>query len=157
MTAPADPVALGRALLARHLLRRGAEALRDAELLLREGRLRGAILRATDAALACGRALVVPRGADCRELAALAAVFDRQLVATDVISRACGLALHRALRARREAEEGDIPVVYAARAEAVRDGARALFAEAEILLERLVGDLPAAPPAGAPEQPEEGE
>ena len=141
---------IGRALLARHLLRRGHEALEDAQELLARRRLRGAIGRAVDATLAGARALLAPRGLDCAEIAAATVLFDRHLVATDVVSRACGLALHRALRARRETEEGDFPVLYEARVDAVRDGAAGLLAEADIVLDRLLGDIPAAPPAPPP-------
>jgi uncharacterized protein (UPF0332 family) len=149
---------VGRALLARHLVRRGKEAVRDADVLLAGKRLRAATLCACDAIADAVRALLVPLGLDASEPAAGAALFDRQLVATDLVSRPCGLAVHRALRARREIEQGDIPVLYDARAIAVRDGAVLLLAEAEIVVERLLADVPLTEPGEgmiAPPPPDE--
>lgn len=140
----ADPEKVGRTLLARHLLRRAHEALDDAGRLLRERRLRGAAGRAIDAALDGARALLAPRGLDCPEIGAATVVFDRQLVATDMVSRTCAVAIHRALRTARELFEGDIPVLYEARVAAVRDGAAALLAEADIVIDRLAEDVPRA-------------
>ncbi|HVY60483.1 MAG TPA: hypothetical protein VHF22_02470, partial [Planctomycetota bacterium] len=67
----------------------------------------------------------------------------------DLVSKACGEAAHRALRTRREADEADHAVFYAARAEAIRDEARALLAEAHIVLERTIGDLEPPPRAAS--------
>lgn len=147
----------GRAQLARHLLTRGREALEDAETLLAAGRLRGAALRAADAALDGARALLAPLGLDSTDPAAATLLFLRHLVATDLVSLRCGLAAQQALRARREIEEGDLPALYEARVAALREGAVLVLGEADIVLDRLVGEAPAEPPAAADEDEDEDE
>jgi hypothetical protein len=74
--------------------------------------------------------------------------FDRALVATDLVSKMCGEAMHRALRCRRESEETDLgeSAFYAARTQSMRDAAAAILAEAEIILDRDLGSGPIAAP-----------
>jgi hypothetical protein len=111
--------------------------------------LRGAVLRASAAAIDAARALLAALGLDAPDAAAAALLFGRHLVATDLVSRPSGVALHQALRAVRETADADLPVLYEARVAAIRDGAALLLAEAEIVLDRLVGEAqaPAEPPA----------
>jgi uncharacterized protein (UPF0332 family) len=123
-----------QAALIRDLLVRAREAQRDASILT-PGCERGAALRAAEAILLAARALLVRTGLDRADWAAVTLLFDRHLVATELVSKACGEALHKALRARREADEGDLPVFYPARVQALRDAAAAILAEAEIVLE----------------------
>lgn len=151
---PVEPgVPPDQAALARELLGRAYEAQRDASLLHWDGgSLRGAALRAADATILGARALLATRGLDRTDPAAVVVLFDRQLVATDHVSRACGEVLHRAHRARRELEETDHPGFYAARVQSVREGAAALLAEARILLERAIGDMPPPPPRDPEEE-----
>jgi uncharacterized protein (UPF0332 family) len=143
--------------MARHLLARSREALEDARTLLAARRLRGGALRAVDATIDAARALLAPLGLDTTDPAGAAALFDRRLVATDLVSRGCGLALHQALRALAEARLGDVPVLYDARAAALRDGAALLLAEAEIVIERLIAERALPAPESARPDEDEGE
>ncbi len=134
MTAPNPDLSA----LARDLLERAHEALADAAIVASGGgSARGAALRAADAALLGARALLAPSGLVQTEAAAVALLFDRRLVAADAVTKACGEAVHRALRARREGDEADVPALfYPARVQSLRDGAAALLAEADIILGR---------------------
>jgi uncharacterized protein (UPF0332 family) len=151
---PAEAAA-ARGALARHLLALAREALDDAALLLGGGRLRGAALRASHAAFAAARALLTPRGLDAPDPAAAALLFGRHFVATDLVSRPCGLAVQHALRTLGEVEASDVPLLYEARVAALREGAALVLAEADIVLDRILAELPAAAPAAPAEEDEE--
>lgn len=155
MTAAASPAPSGpaaREAHARRLLERAHAALLDADLLGRSGAgSEGAALLACEAAHLAARALLAPLDLDRVDPAAATLLLDARLVATDRISRACGEALHRALRARREVAEAEGAGLYAARLRALRDGAALLVAEADILLGRE-GPAPSVPPPADDEE-----
>lgn len=140
---------------ARDLLERAKDAMIDADALSRAGgSLAGTALRASDAAHLTARALLAPLGLDRADPLAATLLVDMRLVATEKISRAAGEALHRALRAGRECREADPVALFLARVDALREGARLLIAEADIVLGRDVAEPGAAPPSAGDDDEE---
>ena len=144
-----DPAAAkARRAAARDLLERARNAMIDADALARAGgSLAGTALRACDATHLAARALLAADGLDRSGPPETALLFAMRLVATERISRAAGEAAQRALRARRECSEADPVVLYEARVESLRQGARLLLEEADIVLGRgLAAPAPGAKP-----------
>jgi len=161
-----EPAPAASARVARHLLERARAARRDGETLLARARaerlpdaaLRGAALRLAHATEDAARALLAARGRDPEDdLGLLVALFDREIAATDLVSKTCAEALHRAWRAHLETRLGDVPSLYAARVEALREGAASVIGEVEIVLEKALPDVDAeaGTPAGEEEDSDE--
>lgn len=148
---PGD-VGAARRRLSRDLLDRANADLVDALHLAERGRIRAAARLGCDSVFAIARAFLVLWGLDAGgDLAGTTALFDRQVIETELISPGLSVTVHRALRIERELREGTPVDLYEARIARLLVGARQLVEEADIVLTPLIGDVRESPPMpGAP-------
>jgi uncharacterized protein (UPF0332 family) len=127
--------------LARHRLARARIALEEADLLLAEDRLSGALNRVYYAAFYAARAALATVDADSSRHSGTIALFQQHFVRTGIVEAEIARALPRAFEKRQTTDYGDFSEPTRDEVVSARDQVQAFIAACEHVVTR------AAPPA----------
>jgi uncharacterized protein (UPF0332 family) len=118
-------------------LEQASETLREAEILLNESALRGAINRAYYAMFYAVLALLATKRIGTSKHSAIIAAFDREFVKTGVFTRDLSRSLHLAFDRRQTHDYGEMIPIDRQTAEETLAGARAFLLNIETYLRSI--------------------
>jgi uncharacterized protein (UPF0332 family) len=126
--------------LARHRLGRAREAFAEAEHLVKNGGLMGAVNRFYYAAFYAARSLLAVRELDSSRHSGVISLFQKHFVKTGLIKIDTAKALPRAFEKRQKSDYGDFSTVTQKEANALRAEVANFIDECERALKRLVAE-----------------
>ena len=121
--------------LAQHRIARAHTALQEADLLMEQGHLSGALNRVYYAAFYAARAMLATRGLDSSRHSGVIALFQEHFVRTGLVATDIARALPRAFEKRQTSDYGDFSEPSSDEILSLRDQVRVFVASCE----RIVG------------------